>query len=104
MTKKAVLEPDNEDGMPRAVVGAWAYDKHERLRRYIDISRAARKKFHRSGYTYIELYCGTGRARVRWTNNVIDGSAILAYKTAKSGGAPFSRLFVASYAQIWCMR
>ena len=34
-------EPD-EDGLPRSVVGEWALEKHERLRRYIEIAWGAR--------------------------------------------------------------
>ena len=54
--------PLDDDGLPLDEVGAWAKEKHERLRRYVDISRGARRKFARGGTTYVDLYCGTGRA------------------------------------------
>jgi hypothetical protein len=54
----------DEDGLPLDDVGPWAKEKLERLRKYVDISRAARRKFlHGSGgATYIDLFCGSGRS------------------------------------------
>jgi three-Cys-motif partner protein len=90
----AVLEPD---GLPLDEVGAWAKDKHDRLRKYVDISHAARRKFvHGSGgATYIDLYCGAGRAAIRESGETIDGSPLVAFKCAKEGGVPFSQFYIA---------
>jgi three-Cys-motif partner protein len=70
-------EDDPVDGLRRAIVGDWAPEKHLRLQKYVDITRAVRRKFGGNA-TYIDLYCGPGRARLRNTGEVIDGSAILA--------------------------
>jgi three-Cys-motif partner protein len=70
-------EPDPEDGLRRAIVGDWAPEKHLRLRKYIDITRAVRRKFGGNA-AYIDLYCGPGRARLRQSGDVADGSAVLA--------------------------
>jgi three-Cys-motif partner protein len=86
-----------DDGLPATEVGIWARDKHNYLRRYVDISRAARKKFlgtGKAGATYIDLFSGPGRARVRETGQWIDGSAIAAWKISQEGGSPFSEILI----------
>src|ERR1700759_2494519 len=59
---------DPTDGLPASVVGPWAAEKHERLRKYIDAYRAARAKFlpprGEGGAAYIELYSGAGRSQI----------------------------------------
>lgn len=92
-------EPDPEDGLLRELVGPWANEKHDRLRRYVDITHATRRKYHISGSSYIDLYCGPGRARVRETLAVLDGSALVAAKEAASKGAPFSHLAIADASE-----
>lgn len=86
----------DDDGLPLDEVGAWAKEKHERLRRYVDISRAVLRKFLQGGggASYIDLFCGTGRALVRDTNERIDGSPLVAFKCARDGGAPFSEIHI----------
>lgn len=88
-----------DDGLPAEDdVGIWAKEKHEYLRRYLDISRGARNKWlgpQKAGATFIDLFCGPGRARVKDTGEWIDGSAIAAWKISKEGGAPFSDVYVA---------
>jgi hypothetical protein len=57
-----------DDGLPAEEVGAWATEKHNYLKRYLDISKAARKRFlgtAKAGATLIHLFGGTGRARIR---------------------------------------
>jgi three-Cys-motif partner protein len=93
-------EIDPADGLPISEVGEWALEKHERLRKYVDISRAVRKRFtdpnrapaYRGGATYIEVFSGAGRARVRETGVVIDGSPLVAFKSAADGGFPFTEV------------
>lgn len=70
-------ETDPHDGMRRAIVGDWAPEKHVRLRKYVDITRAVRRKFEGNA-TYIDLYCGPGRARLRQTREIVEGSALVA--------------------------
>jgi three-Cys-motif partner protein len=70
-----------DDGLPAEEVGVWVIEKHEFLKRYLDISRATRQKFlgdGNAGATYIDLFCSTGRARIRETGAWIDGSAVSA--------------------------
>src|SRR5690242_5673223 len=92
------------DGLPLDEVGAWAREKHERLRQYVDITREARRKFVEGsgGATYIDLYCGAGRAVIRDAGDVIDGSPLVAFKSARDSGAPFSRIFIADESQELC--
>ena len=88
---------EGDDGLQAEEVGAWAKDKHGRLRRYLDISRATRKKFltgpSRSA-AFIDLFCGSGRALIKETGEWIDGSAVAAWRISRDGGAPFSRVYV----------
>jgi three-Cys-motif partner protein len=87
----------DQDGLLREVVGEWATEKHERLAAYIDIARFVRRKF-RNGPSasagYIELFCGTGRSRIRDTTRVIDGSPVVAFKKANEGGQPFTHMLL----------
>ena len=87
----------DDDGLPLDEVGSWAKEKHERLRKYVDISRAVRRKFlNRSGCaTYIDLFCGSGRCFLRDTTEKIDGSPLVAFKSARDGGEPFSEIHIA---------
>jgi three-Cys-motif partner protein len=89
---------EGDDGLPAEEVHLWAKEKHGYLRRYIDISRAARNMFLKGrakSATFIDLFCGPGRARVKETGEWIDGSAVAAWKISQAGGAPFSEIYVA---------
>lgn len=94
-TKKPI---DGDDGLPAEEVGIWAKDKHAYLCAYIDISRKVRKKWCLSkggaGSVYIDPFCGTGRCKIRGTNEWIDGGAIAAWKKSRAGGAPFTELYI----------
>src|SRR5437899_3267418 len=94
----------DDDGLPLDEVGPWAREKHQRLRRYVDISRAARRKWVQGtgGATYIDLYCGTGRAIIRDTGEKIDGSPIVAFKCAQDGRVPFSEIHIADASEGSC--
>src|SRR5262245_42898509 len=85
-------------------VGPWAKEKHQRLRRYIDISRAARRKWveGQGGATYVDLYCGTGRAVIRDTGEKIDGSPLVSFKCARDVGVPFSQIHIADASEESC--
>lgn len=96
--------PLDDDGLPLDEVGAWAKEKHERLRKYIDIARSARRKFveGRGGASYVDLFCGSGRSIIRKTDERIDGSPLLAFKCAASGVAPFSEIHIADTDEARC--
>ena len=93
---------EGDDGLPAEEVGVWTIEKHKFLKRYLDISRATRQKFlgdGNAGATYIDLFCSTGRARIRETGAWIDGSAVSAWKISQEGRAPFSEILVADIDQ-----
>lgn len=88
---------DGDDGLPAEDVGAWAKEKHEYLCRYVDISRAVRSGWlgpGKAGATFIDLFCGPGRCKVRETGEWIDGGAVAAWKKSLEGGAPFTQVFI----------
>jgi len=101
---------DPVDELPISVVGEWALEKHARLRKYIDIYRAVRRQFtdpsrasaYRGGATYIDLFCGPGRAKVRETGLLIDGSPLVAVKSAIAGKYPFSEIHLADLNPAYC--
>ena len=95
---------DAEDGLPLDEVGAWAKEKHERLRKYVDISRAVRRKFTSGsgGATYVDLFCGRGRAIVRDTSEIIDGSPLVAFRCAVARDVPFSEIHIADETEEIC--
>jgi three-Cys-motif partner protein len=92
--KTAKFDPD--DGLIVGEVGPWATEKHDRLRRYIQAARGARAKFlppvGKGGASYIELYSGAGRSLIKDTNQIIDGSALVAFNAGRASGHPFSEL------------
>jgi three-Cys-motif partner protein len=88
---------DGDDGLPAEEVGVWAKEKHDYLCRYIDISRSTRAKYlgpRKGGATYIDLFCGPGRCKVRDSGEWIDGGAVAAWKKSREGNAPFSQVFI----------
>jgi three-Cys-motif partner protein len=88
---------DGDDGLPAEEVGIWAKEKHDYLCRYIDISRSTRAKYlgpGKAGATYIDLFCGPGRCKVRDSDEWIDGGVVAAWKKSQEGGAPFTKIFV----------
>jgi three-Cys-motif partner protein len=94
---------DPQDELPLDEVGEWTLEKHERLRRYVDISRKVREKFlgpGKAGTTFIDLYCGYGRAQIRESSQVIDGSPLVAFEAARS--APFSAIHLADLDEDKC--
>jgi len=87
-----------DDGLPAEEVGSWAKEKHELLCKYVDTSRSVRSKFiglRKGGATYIDIFAGTGRAKVRRTGEYIDGSCVAAWKMSVNGGSPFSKIYIA---------
>jgi three-Cys-motif partner protein len=89
---------DGDDGLPAEEVGIWVKEKHTYLRRYLDISRSTRKKYlglGKAGATFVDLFSGPGRARIRDTGEWIDGSAMAAWKISVEGNSAFSQIYVA---------
>jgi three-Cys-motif partner protein len=93
VAQKAV---DPSDGLPSDIVGPWASEKHERLRKYVDSYRSARAMFlppkGTGGAAYIELFSGPGRSLVDGAGYFIDGSPLVAFKAAQRSGTKFSEL------------
>lgn len=91
----------DEDGLRLDDVGIWTKEKHKRLRKYVDITRAVRKRWvdGPGGATYVDLFCGAGRAVVRETGERIDGSPLVAFNAAKGGNAPFSKIYIADESE-----
>ncbi len=88
---------NGDDGLPANEVGVWAKEKHDYLCRYVDICRKTREKYlgrRRGGAAYFDLFCATGRARIKDTEEWIEGSAVAVWKASIAGGAPFSALYV----------
>jgi hypothetical protein len=88
----------DEDGHVREIVGPWVKDKHDRLARYVGISRSVRKMFlgtRKAGATFIDLYSGPGRVRIRGEAHGTPGSALVAWHEAADGGAAFTQVHVA---------
>ena len=84
----------DEDGLLASEVGEWTLDKHERLRKYVDSAHGARRRF--SGRTtYIDLYCGPGRSRIRETKQMVDGSPLVAWEAGGLYGDQFAEFFLA---------
>jgi three-Cys-motif partner protein len=85
-----------DDGLPAEEVGPWAKEKQELLGRYVDISRGARAKFIgplRPGATYIDLFSGPGRSKVK-DGGFIDGSCVTAWRKSVEGGSPFTHVYI----------
>jgi three-Cys-motif partner protein len=88
------LDPD---GDVRELVGPWVRDKHARLERYIQISSPTRRKWLSNGWgraSYIDLYSGPGKCRIKDTDEVLLGSSVVAWKKSVSRRVPFSDIFV----------
>lgn len=89
---------DPIDGMITDPVGEQVQMKHELLRKYIAITAPTRKMFigkGKAGATFIDLFCGSGRSRIRDTDTWKDGSAQVAWSESVVTGSPFTQMFVA---------
>ena len=78
--------------LPVMPVGDWALEKHELLRRYIGASWAVRRQWHNR--SFIDLYCGPGRIRVRDTNVEAEGGALVAWLEARKHGGCFTQVLI----------
>jgi hypothetical protein len=81
---------DGDDGPPGESIGEWAEEKIFDVKEYVKLSRGARRKLLGwSGATYIDLFCGPGRPKIRDSQRFVDGAAVAAWKTSQCG-SPFS--------------
>ena len=91
-----------DDGALVEVVGSWVLEKHSYLCRYVDASRGARQKYlgpGKPGATFVDLFCGFGRAKIRDTTQYVDGSPLAAWKASAERSAPFTRVYIADIDQ-----
>lgn len=91
-----------DDGLLATEVGIWAKEKHDYLCRYVNICRETRRKYigiGKGGAAYFDLFCATGRSKIRNTSEWIAGSAIAAWETSVAGGVPFSAVYVSDIDQ-----
>jgi len=83
-----------DDGLAVQCVGEWVEEKHEYLRRFLDASSGARRKFlgpRKGGAAFIDLFAGPGRARVRTSGKILDGSPLVVLGHDR---APFSKVIL----------
>lgn len=78
-------DADPTDGLPVQCVGEWGEEKkHLILRNFIEATQKARSMFlpprGRGGAAFIDLFAGPGRAKVRSTGAIVDGSPLIAVK------------------------
>jgi len=83
---------DPADGLPASEAGEWAKEKHRLLAQYIDASWGARGKFGPS--TYMDLYSGPGRQFVEETEEIMDGSPLVAWEACKRHPARFAQVLI----------
>jgi three-Cys-motif partner protein len=84
----------DEQGLWVEHVGPWATDKLKIVTDYIQASSAARRRYLASGATYIDVFCGPGRSKIRTTDKYIDGSPVAAFKKAKGSLAAFTDVHI----------
>ena len=93
---KKTVKFDPDDGLIVGEVGPWAAEKHDRVEDIFDAARGARAKFlppkGNGGARYIELYSGAGRSVIKDTNQIIEGSAVVAFNAGRASGHPFSEM------------
>jgi three-Cys-motif partner protein len=101
MLAKTVIDP--ADGSVAGEVGRWALEKHDRVRKYVVAAGTTRAKYvppnGRASASYIELYCGAGRSLISGTSQIIDGSALVAYKAGQDSAMPFTDLHLSDLEQ-----
>ncbi|MBM3713124.1 MAG: three-Cys-motif partner protein TcmP [Actinobacteria bacterium] len=83
------------DNLPVQCVGPWVENKYYFLEKYLNISRAARKKFsEKNNAVYIDLFSGPGKcfinSKTQKKNKEIDNGALW---VAKMDEAPFNEFY-----------
>jgi three-Cys-motif partner protein len=81
----------DEGGLWVENVGPWAKEKQKILTDYVQICSGTRKKYTHCGF--IDVFSGPGKSRKRTSGELIDGSAVAAFRQAL-GASPFSQIYV----------
>lgn len=83
--------PSADDKIAVQCVGDWATEKHDYLRRYVEATHGPRSRYLKpaavrpaGGAGFIDLFSGPGRARIRTTGQVVDGSPLIALRHTKA--------------------
>jgi len=84
---------DPDDGLPLSAAGEWAKEKHRLLAQYVDASWGARARWGQSAY--VDLYSGPGRQYLEETDELINGSPLVAWTASKLHRAPFAQVLIA---------
>jgi len=86
----------DDDRLPVSEVGEWTLEKHARLRKYVDAAHGARRRF-RGRTSYVDLYCGPGRVRVRESGELAHGSPLVAWESGGRHGDQFAEFAIADH-------
>jgi three-Cys-motif partner protein len=75
--------PAPDDGLPVQCIGIWSNtDKHAIFRKYLSASGGPRSRYlpprGQGGAAFIDLFAGPGRARIRSTGQLVNGSPLIA--------------------------
>jgi three-Cys-motif partner protein len=88
-----------DDGLIAEEVHDWVKRKHELLCYYLDTAKMVRKKpvvrDKKPVSTYIDVFCGTGRALIKETGEWVDGSPLAAWRSSVASESPFTRMYIA---------
>jgi three-Cys-motif partner protein len=82
--------PIGDDGLIVETVGSWVSDKHKIVNDYVIASGGARRKYRER--TFIELFSGPGRSRIRDSGEFVDGSPVAAYRAGLHSLASFTSI------------
>jgi three-Cys-motif partner protein len=82
----------DDQGLLVENVGPWASDKLKIVTDYIQASGAARRRYLESGASYIDVFSGPGRSKIRTTGQFIDGSPVAAFNKGEDSLAPFTSI------------
>lgn len=89
----------DSDGLWMEVLKPHSLQKHELIRKYIEICRSVRKKWRdlQCRNTYIDLFAGPGRSCDATRRNQWSSGAVMAYEAsaAVDHAVPFDLLFIA---------
>jgi three-Cys-motif partner protein len=89
---------EGDDDLLVEDVGNWALEKQKLLCDYIQISSAARRKYlppdNTGGATYIDLFCGPGRSKIKDTDQFIDGCCVAAWRRSLESASPFTKVII----------
>lgn len=91
-TDSELIQPDVFPNGKILEVGDWSIEKHQLLRRYVDASWAARSKWAKR--SFVDLFCGPGRVRVKNTKLETDGGAIVAWRQSQEKAGGFTQVIV----------